>query len=234
MADLRITHLYPELLTLNGEKGNIAALVKRANWCGLEAEVTAVEHGHHLPRHTDILVIGAGTNSAAKLAAEALQKHAREIANADYQVLALGSGWDILAESFTVDGEAVPTLGLTATNHTATGTHLAGEVVLGDGANPLAGFINTDRVITGIDESLALGRVSVSDDERLVGLLEGYFSDRILAARLQGPLLPMNPLLADELLMRVLGAKYQVRADAADQQAKLARQAIAGRLNFKP
>lgn len=233
MADLRITHLYPDLLRLNGESGNITALEKRANWAGLSAEVTRVELGHHLPRHTDILFIGSGTVSATKAAADALQNLARDISNSDFQIIAVGSGWDLISEHFSVDGQVVPTLNLTPTSHTATGKHLVGEVVLGDGGNPMAGFINSDRVITGLDEHSALGRVAASDEPELVGLLEGYKVGRILAARLQGPLLPMNPSLADEVLTRVLASKYQANASRADSQAHQARQAIASRVGYK-
>lgn len=233
MAELHITHLYPETLRLNGEAGNITALTKRANWSGLSVEVTPVELGHKLPKRTDILFIGSGTLSATRLAADALQKHQREITSADYRVLAVGSGWDLISEHFSAEGDAIATLGLTPTNHTSTSVHLVGEVVIGDGANPLAGFINSDRVITGLDVTTALGRIEASDDARLVGTLEGYRSGRILAARLQGPLLPMNPSLADDLLTSVLGSSYQSTAVRADDHAHQARLAIASRLHFK-
>ena len=40
---LTIGHLYPELLNLYGDRGNIQCLIKRCQWRGIEAETIAFE-----------------------------------------------------------------------------------------------------------------------------------------------------------------------------------------------
>lgn len=42
---LTIGHLYPELLNLYGDRGNIQCLMKRCQWRGIEAETIAFEMG---------------------------------------------------------------------------------------------------------------------------------------------------------------------------------------------
>ena len=37
--NLKIAHLYPELLNLYGDRGNIISLKKRAEWRGIDVEV---------------------------------------------------------------------------------------------------------------------------------------------------------------------------------------------------
>ena len=37
---IKIAHLYPDLLNLYGDRGNIASLTKRLRWRGIETEVT--------------------------------------------------------------------------------------------------------------------------------------------------------------------------------------------------
>ena len=37
--DLRIGHLYPDLMSIYGDKGNVIALSQRARWRGIAAEV---------------------------------------------------------------------------------------------------------------------------------------------------------------------------------------------------
>ena len=40
---LTIGHLYPDLLNLYGDRGNIQCLMKRCQWRGIEAETIAYE-----------------------------------------------------------------------------------------------------------------------------------------------------------------------------------------------
>ena len=37
--DLRVGHLYPDLMNIYGDKGNVIALAQRARWRGIEVEV---------------------------------------------------------------------------------------------------------------------------------------------------------------------------------------------------
>ena len=47
MADMKITigHLYPDLLNLYGDRGNIACMMKRCQWRGIEAETIEFNTG---------------------------------------------------------------------------------------------------------------------------------------------------------------------------------------------
>ena len=45
---LTIGHLYPELLNLYGDRGNIQCLLKRCQWRGIEAEAIACEQGSNI------------------------------------------------------------------------------------------------------------------------------------------------------------------------------------------
>src|SRR5207237_8063866 len=38
-VDLRVGHLYPDLMNIYGDKGNVIALAQRAPWRGIEVEV---------------------------------------------------------------------------------------------------------------------------------------------------------------------------------------------------
>ena len=42
---LTIGHLYPDLLNLYGDRGNIQCLMRRCQWRGIEAETIAFELG---------------------------------------------------------------------------------------------------------------------------------------------------------------------------------------------
>ena len=66
-ADLRIAHLYPDLLRTYGDRGNVLALRRRAEWRGFSVEVAAVTRGEPLPDGTDIVLIGGGTDRVQEI-----------------------------------------------------------------------------------------------------------------------------------------------------------------------
>src|SRR5579862_3557230 len=58
---LRLVHLYPDLMSLYGDRGNIISLERRCAWRGIELEVVNVSLGERIdPKATDILFFGGG------------------------------------------------------------------------------------------------------------------------------------------------------------------------------
>ena len=59
---LRICHLYPDLLNLYGDRGNVLCMRKRLGWRGIDANVEEVSIGQKLEASKyDLLFIGGGT-----------------------------------------------------------------------------------------------------------------------------------------------------------------------------
>ena len=58
---LRICHLYPDLLNLYGDRGNILCMRRRLEWRGIDAEVTEVTVGQQADfTQFDLFFIGGG------------------------------------------------------------------------------------------------------------------------------------------------------------------------------
>ena len=58
---LRICHLYPDLLNLYGDRGNILCMRRRLEWRGIDAEVTEVTVGQRADfTQFDLFFIGGG------------------------------------------------------------------------------------------------------------------------------------------------------------------------------
>jgi CobQ-like glutamine amidotransferase family enzyme len=233
MASLTILHLYPNTLHLNGEVGNVLALRRRAELYGLKVSVKSIEIGDELPKVRPSLVfIGSGTLQATLTAAKHLLKLDHLIqhwVSQGTKVLAVGTGFDLISQGLILaDGTTIPGLGLTNTTHRITGKHLVGEVVIG---NDFAGFINSDREISRLEDSLALGLVKHSEESKLVNYLDGYSDGKIWATNVQGPFLPMNPRFADEILLSIV-PNYAKAASARplDSLASKARKAISSRV----
>jgi CobQ-like glutamine amidotransferase family enzyme len=233
MAELRILHLYPDTLKLNGERGNVTALRFRAEKAGLTVRVTSVEVGYDLPaKRPHIVVIGSGTLSATMAAATDLQGKGDQIHRwvvAGTKVLAVGSGFDLVSQGLKlVNGDFIQGLALTNTTHAIETNYLVGEVELSNG---ISGFINSNRSIRRGSGKFQLGVVQASDSKELVGYEDGYSDGKVLASNVQGPLLPMNPKLADQLISWVypkLAKPTTLRN--IDSLASKARKAISARV----
>lgn len=234
MDNFNVLHLYPETLKLNGESGNVLALLKRAELMGLSTSLSFSELGMPLPAlRPHLIFIGSGVLSATLAAAEDLRAKGKQIhswMSEGSKVLAVGTGFDLIAKELVLlDGTSVKGLALTNTSHTVTGKHLVGEVVLD---SDFAGFINTDREISRGSDGFELGKVRKSDDSRLIDYLDGYTDGKVWASNVQGPLLPMNPHLADKIISSIFPkVKSSSELSELNLLASQARNAISARVS---
>ena len=63
---IRLVHLYPRELGINGDVGNVTALRVRAGWRGMPLEVVEVGPGETLPPTAHLVHIGSGPASARR------------------------------------------------------------------------------------------------------------------------------------------------------------------------
>ena len=71
---LRIAHLYPKLLNIYGDGGNVLTLKKRCEWRGIEVIVDEINVGDTIDEH-DIYFIGGGQDLQQIEVSKELQKH---------------------------------------------------------------------------------------------------------------------------------------------------------------
>ncbi len=206
---LRIVPLYPELLSIYADRGNVNVLQQRARWRGIDVAVAPVALGGHVdPRAADVILIGGGQDRDQALVADALiaQVPALRSAIADgVPVLAVCGGYQLLGHRYRdQSGHETPGTGLVDLETVAGPTRLIGnvlvEVELDGVVHPLVGFENhAGRTVLG--PSVApLGRVVAGGGNDGSGAFEGCRVDRIIGTYVHGPLLPKNPWLADRLL----------------------------------
>jgi CobQ-like glutamine amidotransferase family enzyme len=252
---LTILALYPRQLGINGDSGNVLALVERARWRGITA--TVVEHnvGDTLPGSVDIIHIGSGPRTA-QLAVQAdlasMASRLRDWKLSGVPVLAIAGGWQLLGSSLEdEDGSVTAGAGLFPTAARLVGARAVGEIVLRtDGAThgatdaaTVAGFENHGAVVTldagarpfgSVTAGYGNGGVATSGD-RVEGVLDGAS----IGTNLHGPFLPMNPVWADRLLGAALTLRGldptlagDERVARVDEAASNARAAIGRRLGI--
>lgn len=229
---IRIVHLYPRELGINGDVGNVMALRRRAEWRGAAVEVVGVGAGDALPAEAHLVHVGSGPASARRPLHTDIARHAETLrawARDGVPFLAIAAGWQLLGRTVTeLDGavsegaRVLPSAARVSSQRTV--GEVAGESDLGE----VAGFVNYGAEYT-VDAGVApLARLGSGVDGLVAGMLVG--------TNLHGPFLPMNPSWADHLLAAAAaraGVTLGEPADAlraADDYARRARAAIRSRL----
>jgi len=223
MPTLRVCSLYPELMNIYADRGNIAVLRARCEWRGLGFELAAASLGEPLdPDAHDLFYMGGGQDRDQAAVAHDMAATKREALHAaagrGAVVLAVCGGYQLLGHSYQLGGEQLPGVGLVDLRTVREpGERLIGncaiEADLGDGPRVIAGFENHGgRTYLGPGER-PLGRVLAGHGNNGRDGFEGVHRDNVIGTYLHGPLLPKNIWLADRLIELALGTELEPLAD---------------------
>lgn len=218
MADLpalRVCALYPELMNIYADRGNLLLLEKRCRWRGLGFELTGVTLGDALdPDAADLFYIGGGQDRDQRLCALDLAETKRDAlhaaAGAGKTILAVCGGYQLLGTTYVLGDEELPGIGLVDLRTVREdGPRLIGnvaiEIELDGEPTVLAGFENHGgRTYLGPGEQ-PLGRVLSGHGNNGSDGHEGVRRDGVIGTYLHGPLLPKNAHFADWLIRRATG-----------------------------
>jgi CobQ-like glutamine amidotransferase family enzyme len=245
---LRVCALYPDLMNIYADRGNLLVLERRCAWRGIGFELTACGLGETLGGDADfdLFYLGGGQDRDQRLCAEDLVrlKRAGLQAAAARGAIVLGvcGGYQLLGRSYELGpGEELPGVGLLDVRTVRVdGPRLIGnvaiEVELGEGV--VAG---RDRGRAAEGDGLVLagfenhgGRTYLGSDQRPLGrVLKGHGNDGrsgqegarkggVIGTYLHGPLLPKNAWFADWLIaaaLRMEIAELEPLDDSLEAQA---------------
>ena len=216
--ELRICHLYPDVLNLYGDRGNILCMEQRLRWRGIEAVTTQVPIGEPLDAAAyDLFFIGGGQDFEQEVLLRDLSSgKAQDIRTAveeEKTFLAICGGYQMLGEYYkTWDGVQLDFIG-------AIGVHTIGakERMIGNymfRTTPESG----DTVVVGFENHS--GKTYLGSGVKPMGhVLEGYGNNgedktegaryrNVFATYSHGCLLPKNPALCDHILKTALTRRY--------------------------
>lgn len=101
---ITIGHLYPDLLNLYGDRGNIQCMVKRLQWRGIDAKVKEFRLGDPIDfKELDIVLMGGGSDREQMIVCNKLreiQKDFKEYVEDDGVVLAVCGGYQLLGKYY--------------------------------------------------------------------------------------------------------------------------------------
>ena len=210
--------LYPDLMNIYGDRGNVLTLLRRAQWRGYDANLLELGKGVQKGiADTDVFFFGGGQDREQALVYDDLiENKAVPLAaavNEGAVVLAVCGGYQLLGHYYeTAEGEKLPGIGLIDVHTDAGGKRCIGNVVvdvstLGLTPSTLVGFENhSGRTFLGPGIP-PLGRIKVGFGNNGADGSEGCAAGNVFGTYLHGSLLPKNPHLADLLIARALARR---------------------------
>jgi CobQ-like glutamine amidotransferase family enzyme len=219
---LRLGHLYPTLMNVYGDRGNIICLQRRARLRGVEIEVVPLEIGDVLEDQVfDIIFMGGAQDRDQRLVGGDLLATKAEALRAGVEggtvFLGVCGGYQLAGRFYRgLDGEELQGAGvfdLYTVHPGPTAKRLIGNLTAEWDEVPgkrgtLAGFENHGgRTILG-PKAEPLAKVVRGHGNDGESGYEGARYKNAFGSYLHGPVLPKNPALADRLLSLALERKY--------------------------
>ena len=217
-ATLRVCALYPDLMNIYADRGNLTVFERRCAWRGLGFELAGAGIGEAVdPDAHDLFYIGGGQDRDQALCARDLATVKRDALHAAAArgavVFAVCGGLQLLGHGYEMDDGRLPGVGLVDLDtRREAGPRLLGNIAIAvdlpGGPPVLAGFENhAGRTYLGPGER-PLGRVLKGNGNNGSDETEGVRGGphgTVIGTYMHGPLLPKNTGLADWLTAAALG-----------------------------
>jgi lipid II isoglutaminyl synthase (glutamine-hydrolysing) len=213
---LRVCALYPDLMNIYADRGNLLLLERRCRWRGIDFELQASGLRDELdPAGADLYYIGGGQDRDQRLCALDLAEIKRdalhEVADRGGVILAVCGGYQLLGRSYQLGAETLPGVELVdLVTVRGNGPRLIGNVAIEVELEPgvrrvLAGFENHGGRTHLGPSANPLGRVLAGHGNNGADGYEGVRERGVIGTYLHGPLLPKNVWFADWLIQTALG-----------------------------
>lgn len=211
---LELAYLYPKLLNIYGDRGNVLTLSFRCQIRGINLSVTTIGPGENLQdKDFDIFFIGGGQDQQQILVSNDLQTKKKELINLiedNVIFLAVCGGYQLLGKYYrTLDGAEIPGIEALDLYTIAGNKRMIGNVLCEE--------IESKKTITGFENHS--GKTYLGSSVKPFGKIirgcgnngedgfEGARYKNVFGTYLHGSLLPKNPHLADKLIKLALERK---------------------------
>jgi lipid II isoglutaminyl synthase (glutamine-hydrolysing) len=211
VPELRVCALYPDLMNIYADRGNLLLLERRCAWRGIGFSIADSGLGDELdPDGADLYYIGGGQDRDQELCALDLAAVKRDALHAAAArgavILAVCGGYQLLGHSYQLGDETLPGVGLVDLRTVRSDDpRLIGNVAIEVELEPgqprvLAGFENHGGRTHLGPGARPLGRVLRGHGNNGKDGFEGMRKGNVIGTYLHGPLLPKNSWFADWLI----------------------------------
>ncbi len=221
---LKIAHLYPKLLNIYGDGGNILTLKKRCDWRGIEVQIDEIDVGDNFGEH-DIYFIGGGQDIQQIEVSKELQKHKDFLtAERDRGAVFLGicGGYQLMGHYYQPhNGERLQGISLLDAYTVAGDKRFIGNVTVETDLvtpNTLVGFENHSGLTYLQGDTKPIGKMVVGNGNNGVDKTEGARFKNVFGTYMHGSFLPKNVHFADYMLELALNTKLEPINDEIETQ----------------
>lgn len=227
---IKILYLYPDMLELYGDYGNIQVLKYRIESRGYKAIIDRYSIGDGAPNFNDydIVFAGGGADNEQSILAKDLVKYKeniKEAVNNGVFFLLICGAYQLFGKYYKgVEGNIIP--GLEVFDYYTVANpdrkkRCIGNIVIdanlrSSNNDTDSSESNTKTKVIGFenhggqtfDISNSFGNVLFGNGNKFGDSEEGFFKDNVIATYLHGPLLSKNPELCDYIIKYCLDRKY--------------------------
>lgn len=215
--ELKICHMYPDIMNLYGDRGNVISMEKRLKWRGIDCQTVRMPLGcTDSLNGFDVVFIGGGQDIPQQLVDELRRGRAAEMKAAvedGVSFLTVAAGYQLMGQYRSdTDGKRIELAGIVDMY-----TELRPERLTGNfkfkccdelGGGIVVGFENHNgRSYIG-SGARPLGTVLAGFGNNGEDNSEGLIYKNLIGTYSHGPVLPKNPQLCDRILLTALRRKY--------------------------
>lgn len=215
--EISIAHLYPKLLNIYGDLGNISAIKYRSESRGISVNYSEINIGDDIDvSKYDIYFIGGGQDKQQIEVSHELKKYENALkeASSNFKVfLAICGGYQLLGKYYQPhEGERLEGINLLDAYTVAGHNRFIGNVTAEtDFLEPktLVGFENHSGLTYLEFETKPLAKILVGNGNNGKDKFEGARKNNVFGTYLHGSLLPKNPHFTDYLIKLALDNRYK-------------------------
>lgn len=227
--NLILGYLYPDLMNIYGDQGNVIVLKMRSLWRGIEFEIKKIslEDQADELKKCDLFFFGGGQDKQQILVAKDLAGQKgdvlKKMLEGDAPLLSICGGFQLLGKSYHFEGKTLPGINFFDMETRAGKTRFINNILIECKAftlqskqngvqnksfATLIGFENHSGRTYLFGNTKPLGRVIFGHGNNGEDKTEGAIKLNAIGTYLHGSLLPKNPHLADWLIKKALEKKY--------------------------
>lgn len=214
---INIAHLYPKLLNIYGDWGNVLTIKKRCEWRNIDVNIDSVDINDTIDiKKYDLYFLGGGQDQQQIAVSKELQKHKSSLQDAvdeNAVFLAICGGYQLLGHYYQPhNAEKLLGISLLDAYTVAGDKRFIGNVTaVCDFVNPqsLVGFENHSGLTYLQNDTKPLAIVDVGFGNNGKDKTEGARYKNVFGTYLHGSFLPKNPQFADYLISLALHKRYK-------------------------
>ncbi len=214
---INIAHLYPKLLNIYGDWGNVLTIKKRCEWRNIEVTIDSIDINDTIDiKKYDFYFLGGGQDQQQIAVAKELQKHKSSLQDARDEkavFLAICGGYQLLGHYYQPhNGEKLQGISLLDAYTIAGDKRFIGNVTAKCDymiPNTLVGFENHSGLTYLQGETEPMATVKIGNGNNGKDKTEGARYENVFGTYLHGSFLPKNPHFADYLISLALKKRYK-------------------------